>query len=161
MAKKNEGPSEMKEVQAAATIDDKEVLNNKAEEKEDQQKKLPKDEKETKTKTTSYEDLLNISEDWTAYMRACFMTILSHRRRKQTKMAKKNEDPSEMKEVQAAANIDDKEVLKNKAEEKEDQKKKLPKDEKESKTTTTSCEDLLNISEDWTAYESLLYDYFK
>ncbi|KAF7827404.1 uncharacterized protein G2W53_018568 [Senna tora] len=35
MAKKNEGPSEMKEVQAAATIDDKEVLNNKAEGKEE------------------------------------------------------------------------------------------------------------------------------
>ncbi|KAF7815010.1 uncharacterized protein G2W53_028979 [Senna tora] len=66
MAKKNEGSSEMKEVQAAATIDDKEELNNKAEEKEDQQKKLPKDEKETKTTTISYEDLLNISEDWTA-----------------------------------------------------------------------------------------------
>ncbi|KAF7827408.1 uncharacterized protein G2W53_018572 [Senna tora] len=76
-------------------------------------------------------------------------------------MAKKNEGPSEMKEVQAAATIDDKEVLNNKAEEKEDQQKKLPKDEKETKTTTTSYEDLLNISEDWTAYESLLYDYFK
>ncbi|KAF7815636.1 uncharacterized protein G2W53_029605 [Senna tora] len=84
-----------------------------------------------------------------------------HRRRKQTKMAKKNEGPSEMKEVQDAATIDDKEVLNNKAEEKEDPQKKLLKDEKETKTTTTSYEDLLNISEDWTAYEKELYDYFK
>ncbi|KAF7815633.1 uncharacterized protein G2W53_029602 [Senna tora] len=158
MAKKNEGPSEMKEVQAAATIDDKEVLNNKAEEKEDQQKKLPKDEKEAKTTTTSYEELLNISEDWTAYESLLYDYF---KRRKQIKMAKKSEDPSEMKEVQVAATIDDKEVHKNKAEEKEDQKKKLPKDENETKTTTTSYEDLLNISEDWTTYESLLYDYFK
>ncbi|KAF7815640.1 putative S-adenosyl-L-methionine-dependent methyltransferase [Senna tora] len=77
-------------------------------------------------------------------------------------MAKKNEGPSKMKEVQAVATIDDKEVLNNKAEEKEkDRQKKLPKDEKETKTTTTSYEDLLNISEDWIAYESLLYKYFK
>ncbi|KAF7827410.1 uncharacterized protein G2W53_018574 [Senna tora] len=76
-------------------------------------------------------------------------------------MAKKNEGPSEMKEVKVVAIFEDKEVLKNKAEEKEDQNKKLPKDEKQTKTTTTSYEDLLNISEDWTAYESLLYDYFK
>ncbi|KAF7815643.1 uncharacterized protein G2W53_029612 [Senna tora] len=124
MAKKTEGPSEMKEVQAAATIDDKEVLNNKAEEKEDQQKKLPKDEKETKTTTTSYEDLLNISEDWTAYESLLYDYF---KRRKQTKMAKKNEGPSEMKEVQAAATIDDKEVLSNKAEETEDQQKKIAK----------------------------------
>ncbi|KAF7827409.1 uncharacterized protein G2W53_018573 [Senna tora] len=158
MAKKNEGPSEMKEVQAAATIDDKEVLNNKAEEKEDQQKQLPKDEKETKTTTTSYEDLLNISEDWTAYESLLYDYF---KRRKQTKMANKNEGPSELKELQVATINDDKEVLKNKAEEKEDQKTKLPTDEKETKTTTTSYEDLLNISEDWTAYESLLYDYFK
>ncbi|KAF7815630.1 uncharacterized protein G2W53_029599 [Senna tora] len=158
MANKNEGPSEMKEVQAASIIDDKEVLKNKAEEKEDQKTKIPKDEKETKTTTTSYEDLLNISEDWTAYEKELYDYF---KRRKQTKMANKNEGPSGMKEVQAAAIIDDKEVLKNKAEEKEDQKTKIQKDEKETKTTTTSYEDLLNISEDWTAYEKELYDYFK
>ncbi|KAF7815641.1 uncharacterized protein G2W53_029610 [Senna tora] len=76
-------------------------------------------------------------------------------------MANKNEGPYEMKEVQAAAIIDDKEVLKNKAKEKEDQKTKIPTDEKETKITTASYEDLLNISEDWTAYEKELYDYFK
>ncbi|KAF7825677.1 uncharacterized protein G2W53_016841 [Senna tora] len=84
------------------------------------------------------------------------------KRNRNTKKAKKNEEEApETKKVEADAAINEANKDKEKEEqENNDAQKDLPKVEKEKKTSTASYDDLMNLSEDWTAYEKELYDFF-